>query len=583
RIQLLNRPHGRMIDRPGGDAADAEQALRIGADPAGVRILDLGLRLLSKGLAAQNRTLPTVYGIHLGSHSLDLWIAPADPSPPSPWQAHDGGQVWRLNPSVLDPLQPRDFADVLAPYPGLISLGTDDGGRVLADLEAAHGLICLDGPTDQRKAALAAIAVELATSAWSDHMRLTLVGFGDDLRAIAPGRIHCHPTLEQAIPEMEARTAQVKAALDAAGTDSVLTGRCRGVSGEAWMPHYLIMADQPSRADAQRLVGLARTGRRLSAGFIVAGHVEDATWHWTIDENGLLSAGVLGFEVDAQRISEPQYRAVARLFTTATRQDGVPLPTPERPESTGETPVADIRLLGPISVTASGPIDDARRDICTEVLAYLATHPGGVHPTVLSGAIWPRGITAGARDATLAMASDWLGRDARGRPNLYTDERGRIRLGSQVRVDWQEFRFLLWRSAAEAQNEQAFLSHALDLVRGPLMSPRPKGRYAWLATDTVEFETIARVSDAAHRLTVIRLDDRDPRSAVTAARTGLLLAPEDEGLWRDLLRATDATGDLPSVQSVIEDLRSRTPLDLLQPETEALIEELTPHQYSRGA
>jgi hypothetical protein len=586
RAQLSRRRAGQMIARPEDGSALAEQALRIGADTEGVRVLNLGLRQLSQGLAAQKRTPPTVYGVHLGPRTLDLWIAPADENPPSPWEAHDGGQVWRLPTSALASLEASDFADVLAPYPGLISLGTNEGGRVLADLEAAHGLIAVDGPPEQRKAALAAMAVELATNSWSDHMRLTLVGFGDELQQIAPDRIRCLPSLAEALPELEARTAEVRQALQAAGADSVLTGRCRGVFGEAWMPHYLVMADQPSKSDAARLVALARTGQRLSAGYLVAGHVEDATWHWKIDSEGVLDAGVLGFQVEAQRVSESQYHAVAGLFRVAARQEGVPLPAvrPEQPAgAAGDRPAADIRVLGRISVDAPGAVDPNRRDICAEVLVYLATHPGGVHPTVLSGAVWPRGVTAGVRDSTIAMASDWLGRDSRGRPNLYYDERGRLKLGSEVRIDLQHFRFLLWRSAAEPASEAAYLSHALELVRGPLLADRAKGRYSWLAADALEYETVARVVDAAHRLAELRLAEPDPRGAVQAARSGLRLAPDDELLWRDLLRATGATGDRTAVHAVLDDLRGRLDFDLLQPETEALIDELAPRAHARGA
>lgn len=583
RAQVLARETGMMIVRPEGEAAKVEQALRIGADAEGIRVLDLGLRRLSQALAAQNRTLPTVYGLHLGTDSMDLWIAPADPNPPAPWEPHDGGQVWRLHTANLTPLSSADLSEVLAPYPGMISLGVGSTGRVLADLEAAHGVISLDGPPRQRKEALAAVAVELATSTWADHMRLTLVGFGPELAELAPDRIRCVTSLAEALPELESRTAEVRRALSATGADSVLTGRCRGVSGEAWMPHYLVMADQPTKADAARLAALARTAQRLSAGYIVAGHVEGAAWQWTIDEEGTLDAGVLGFQVQAQRIPEPQYRAVAELVRTAGRKDGIRLPeiTVEHPPAAA--PSAEIRVMGGIAVRASGQMEDTRRDICTEVLVYLATHPGGVHPTVLSGAVWPRGVTAGVRDATIAMAADWLGRDARGRPNLYSDERGRLRLGSEVAVDLQQFQYLLWRSAAEPAAEAAYLSHALELVRGRLLAPRPRGRYSWLAVDALEYEVTARVVDAAHRLAQVRLGERDPHAAVAAARAGMRLAPDDELLWRDLLRATDVTGDPAAVQAVLNEIRGRADLDLLHPETEALIDDLSPRLHARGA
>ena len=597
RLQLGRRAFGQMIARPRGQAAEAERALRLGADDASVRLLDLGLRHLSKSMAAGGRSLPTIYGVHLGTPhggpgGLDLWVAPADRNPPAPWQAFDDGQVWRLHGDVLAELEAADLGDVLAPYPGLVSIGTNDTGRILVDLEVAHGLIALRGPDDLRRAALAAIAMELATNRWSDHMRITLVGFdgelGEGLAEIAPDRVRAVPTLADALPELEARSMEVQQALAASGVDSVLTGRCRGVFGEAWMPHYLIMADEPTDEEADRLVALARAGTRMAAGYIVPGDVQGATWTWDIDENGRLHAGVLGFDVDAQLVGDDDYRAVFELFRAANRLDADPLPElaggPEPPSAQHSS--AEVRLLGPIEVEAPGPMDDSRRELCTEILVYLAAHPEGVHPTVLSGAIWPRGVSAEVRDACLARVSDWLGRDARGRPNLYTDERGRLRLGSEVRVDINVFRWLVWRSAAEPGSEAAYMASALDLVRGPLLADRPPGRYSWLADHDLEYEASARVVDVAHRLVVLRLDEGDANGAVDAARAGLRLAPDDEGLWRDLLRATHATGDMDQVRRVAGELRGRSGrdpfFDRLQPETEALIEELLPDWHSVG-
>ncbi|WP_255205425.1 BTAD domain-containing putative transcriptional regulator [Actinomadura sp. BRA 177] len=593
RAQLWRRAFGHMVVRPEGEAAEAERALRIGADDDAAQLLDLGLRHMSKSMAAGGRALPTVYGVHLGRGSLDLWIAPADRNPPAPWQAFDDGQVWRLRGDALPMLEAAGLGDVLAPYPGLVSIGTNDNGRILVDLEAAHGLIAIRGPEDTRRAALSAIALELATNRWSDHMRITLVGFdaelGEGLTEIAPDRVRSAPTLRDALPELEGRSEEVRQALAASGVDSVLTGRCRGVFGEAWMPHYLIMADQPDEQEADRLVALARTGTRMAAGYIVPGDVQGATWTWDVDAAGRLQAGVLGFDVDAQLVRDDDYRGVFELFRTAGRLDSVQLPglSGGAEPPTAQQSSVDIRLLGPIEVEAPGPMDEERRALCTELLVFLAAHPEGVHPTVLSGAIWPRGASAGVRDATVARVSDWLGRDARGRLNLYHDERGRIRLGSEVRVDIAVFRWLVWRSAAEPASETAYMAYALDLVRGPLLADRPRGRYAWLADHELEYETPARVIDVAHRLVVLRLEEGDPRGAVGAARAGLRLAPEDEGLWRDLLRATHATGDVAQVRVVVDELRSRIArdpyLDQLQPETEALVEELVPDWHRVGS
>jgi hypothetical protein len=58
------------------------------------------------------------------------------------------------------------------------------------------------------------------------------------------------------------------------------------------------------------------------------------------------------------------------------------------------------------------------------------------------------------------------------------------------------------------------------------------------------------------------------------------MVPEEERLWRDLLRAVHAQGDQAELHTVVDELRfhvQRGPMmDQMQPETEALIEELVP-------
>jgi putative transposase len=76
---------------------------------------------------------------------------------------------------------------------------------------------------------------------------------------------------------------------------------------------------------------------------------------------------------------------------------------------------------------------------------------------------------------------------------------------------------------------------------------RDPARYAWLATDEIEYEVTAAVADAAHRLSGLRLAAGDADGAMEAARAGLRLAFNDEILWRDLLTGAHATGQVLQV------------------------------------
>ena len=86
---------------------------------------------------------------------------------------------------------------------------------------------------------------------------------------------------------------------------------------------------------------------------------------------------------------------------------------------------------------------------------YLAAHPAGVHPNVLTGALWPRGVTPEVRDAAIARVRRWLGTDHAGRPNLVADPDGRLRLGLDVGIDWQVFRGLVAQANQGGGDAQA--------------------------------------------------------------------------------------------------------------------------------
>jgi hypothetical protein len=585
REQLWRRAFGSRMAAPEGAAGQAEVAIRLGASEAGARLLDASLRQLAAGLAAAGRTPPTVFLAHLTDERLSLWVAPPDANPPSPWSSAQDGEVWYLPVTgrALDRGQP---GGALAPFPGLVSVGTDSTGRVLVDLEASYGIVAISGPQPRVAEALAAMAVELATNRWSDRMELVLVGFGDELTLLAPDRVTAKATLAEALPLLEERAARVGGALAATGVESVLTGRARGIEPTAFAPCYLISAVPPDEDERDRLVALARTRHQNAAGYVIAGEVPGATWTWQLSGDGRLRADLLGIDVAAQLLPAAQYAAVVELFRSAAAQNAIPLEPPD-PDAAppellhpdGAAPV-EIQILGQALVQARGSIEPERVALASELVIYLATHPDGVHLNVLTGAIWPRGVTPEVRDAALARVTGWLGADTFGRPFLKHTDDGRLRLSRQVRLDWDAFRALLAQAGQPDGYPGDYLATALELVHGQLLQGRGLGRYTWLATDDLEYEVTAQVADAAHRLCQLRLETGDANAAMDACRSGLRLAFNDELLWRDLLIAAHATGNEEVLRSVVGEVSARAALDdvmpKLAPETEALIDEILP-------
>ncbi|MGP8001571.1 MAG: AfsR/SARP family transcriptional regulator, partial [Streptosporangiaceae bacterium] len=592
REQLWARAFGRKIIGPEPEAALAEAALRSGADEPSVRLLDAGLRYLAHALARSWQRPPTVFAAHLSPGNLDLWVAPADLDAPVPWTAVGDGQVWRLPASALPLVELKEAAQDPPLFPGLVTIGTDGAGRVLVDLAAAQGLISVTGPPPMVTAVLAAMALELATSRWSGRLQLTLVGFGPELADVAPDRVVAVDSLDEALPVMETRAAAAAGAMARPGPD-----RAGAAAGDpaAWPPHYLISAVPPTLGQRTRLLALARTRHASAAGYLVAGDVPGSSWTWEVTAEGRLLAGLLGFDVQAQLLPVRQHDAVAGLLRAAARTEGEPLgpppadaAPPEHLEPGCDVPV-QVTVLGPVAVRALQVPAPDQAALVTEVVVYLALHPGGVHPDALATAIWPGGTSPGEPDAVLDQAREWLGTDSIGRPHLAADAGGRLRLGSGVRVDWHVFCALAGSAGLAAPGSPAevgYLARALDLVRGPLLAGRPDGRYSWLATGGLEYEAAARVADAAHRLAGLRLAGRDIQGAMDAARAGLRLACDDELLWRDLLHAAHAGGRPDLARDVADELSARPapgepvpggePEPRMAPETAALIDEILP-------
>ncbi|MFE1508084.1 BTAD domain-containing putative transcriptional regulator [Streptomyces sp. NPDC058726] len=570
---------------PAGDALDVQDALLVGADPEGVRLLDRSLRGLAASLAAESRPLPTVYAAWLSSGDLHLQLAQPSGKPPAPWQLGQDETFWLL---ARDDAERYEDTDTAAPYPGLVSLGTMDDSRLLLNLESVPGLVSLSGSEADRAAVFASVAAELATNGWSDRMTITLVGFGEDLTSLAPSRLRHLDGVEALIETMEAETRQRRGALGAAGHDSVLTGRTGPAQHTRWAPHLVLLAAEPSAEDAVTLAELAADASRLGIGYLVGtegGELPGAAWEMEITGEGRLLAPLLGLELDAQLLPAAQQRAVVELFTDADPGRG--------PDGPGDTPpfLVDIseqgrpavyaRLVGPYEIIGLDTPDDERSALLHEALALLLLHREGVHPRVLASALWPRGVTDDVREALVERLRGWLGTEPDGTPRLGTDATGRLTLAKSVVSDLDVLRSL-YHEATQGKGVDSravrgrLLTDALVLVRGPLLADRPEGRYRWLTHEIVDAQLPLLVADTGLALAEFHLVKDRAEKAIEALNAALRTAPADERLWNELLRATHALDDPERLTALAADLIGRSGARGLPPRTEALLDELLP-------
>ncbi|MEU3349387.1 BTAD domain-containing putative transcriptional regulator [Streptomyces sp. NPDC006700] len=570
---------------PTGDALDVRDALLVGADPEGVRRLDRSLRGLAAALAAESRPLPVVYAAWLTGGDLHLQLAQPAGKPPAPWQTGQDETFWVLGHADAERYEDADTA---APFPGLVSLGTMDDSRLLLNLEAVPGIVSLSGRAADRAAVFASVAAELATNGWSDRMTVTLVGFGQDLTPLAPNRLRHLDGIEALLETMEAETRQRRGALGAAGHDSVLTGRTGPAQHTRWAPHLVLLAAQPSPEEALRLAELASGASRLGIGYLVgtdSAELPGAAWEMEITGEGRLLAPLLGLELDAQMLPSAEQQAVVELFVEADPENGPEGPAPTPPFLVDITeqgrPAVYARLVGPYEIIGLDTPDDERSALLHEALALLLLHREGVHPRVLSSALWPRGVTDDVRDALVERLRSWLGTDPDGTPRLRTDDTGRLTLAKSVVSDLDVLRSL-YHEATQGKGADSravrgrLLTDALVVVRGPLLADRPEGRYRWLTHEIVDAQLPLIVADIGLALSSFHLEKDRAVKAIEALDAALRTAPADERLWNELLRATHATGDTARLQALAADLVGRADARGLPPRTEALLDELLP-------
>lgn len=560
-------------------AGDVEVELRGAATPSRAAFLDRALRDLMAACRVASAPLPSVYAVTLDDSTVTLRLAPSVPIPWGEWQTHDDGATW-----IREHFEPNDDLEgETSPYPALVSLGVDDDGRdVLVDLEAAGGVVAIDGDPHVASEVAAAIALQSGTAAWATDMRVTASGLPDGLAGVGDHRIRIVGDLAPEIDTLESGLEAIRA--------DVLTGR---VGRRSTLPSQLVIVGHHTEDQTtDRLVGL--TGpERQSLSVVLAGGHRAARWTLQVDSSGHLRLDELGITVTANRIGHDQVVGIAALFEAARQPDNpddggqvtIPEPLRQVDDASWTTASRRVGVLGTIAVTGGTAADDDRGEQLVELVTYLAMHPQGVHPNVLAGVLWPRGVTLDVSAAAVQRARAWLGDDVQGHAYLREDAEGRLSLSDAVVCDWDAVRslFLRARGAGSRRDEVELLRRGLQLVRGESFAGIPEGRYGWVAQNDLE-RTIRRVVVAsAHRLVDLLADDDDPGGASAAAEAGLRVDPASQLLWRDLLRARYSTDGQAGVRRSLDAMGRPLRGITLEAETEALVQEYLPEASAETA
>jgi DNA-binding SARP family transcriptional activator len=599
RAQRRHRPNGLRIALPDGDLAQLERRMRIEADHDGVEVVDLGLRALVVNSLRTHAVIPQATMVRLTDDALEVVLDPSSAKslPPEPFTSDSHGTSWTLlrdQRTVQGLRADPDVQRMDAPFPALVTIGQDESGLVLVDLEQAGSLDVAGAEQDKT---VGTIALEIATAKWTDQVDLVLVGFDEDFQVLE--RVSHVATIAELLPRLRRRVRERAALLESVGCHANWEIRWTE-GGDSWDLCVVACASSAIAADregAVSLVGLAASGGKGLA-VVLGSDGREARWHLRP------VAGRMELEADgawaAVRQSEAKgpslMTGVGSLVTLAGQWEGV-LPT-EPPYDTiadrGRTEVpetgseeremtfgvseegleparllpsqmaceVEVRLLGPIEIV--GAARPFTRAWAIELIVYLAMHRKGASSDQWATALWPDKVMAAASlHSTASAARRSLGVSSTGGDHL-PRAHGRLCLAPTVGSDWNLFVELSEQASPESWRR------AIELIRGrPFEGLRSPD---WVLLEGIAANVEAVVVDLASRYAEYCLTAGDPNDAEWSARQGLRVSAYDERLYRVLLKAADAAGNPAGVESVMAELVHLVaddiePFDAVHPET----------------
>ena len=335
RAQQRHRPSGMRIVLPDKDLAGAEQILRSSADHEAAAWVDAALRTLAAACRSKERRAPRVVAVRvLDSATEPIVGAALDSEPCAPFERHDHKSSWFLprQPDLLDdaPADPWVAGmDVMSP--GLVTLGRGPQGLLLVDVEQAGSIAVLGEDADD---VLRAMAIELATSSWSEQVNVVLVG----MERVSHGRQSSDPTLDvldrvreasdlvEVLPELRHVTTERSIMLGAVGLDRTSDARL-AVSGDGWDLTVVFCSSRAVAANRKalaELVGLAGDGSHGLA-TVCTGSIEGANWLVEAGHGPVTFrlAGVPEATVWPQTLDDDAGEQIAKLVDVARHLDGV--------------------------------------------------------------------------------------------------------------------------------------------------------------------------------------------------------------------------------------------------------------------
>jgi nucleoid-associated protein YgaU len=178
-VAARTRDPREVLEEPTEDMLSLLSRIRAIATPDVTVTMDGVQRLLRRELMAAKQSAPAISVARAGRNGVELLLETPDPNPPHGFVAVDDGACWVLSPDVTAAMLEEVRHTETSLLPGLVSVGSNEIGSVLVDVERLGALeIRSDDPHTTGVGVLASMAAEFEGAPWLDQDESELFGIG---------------------------------------------------------------------------------------------------------------------------------------------------------------------------------------------------------------------------------------------------------------------------------------------------------------------------------------------------------------------------------------------------------------------
>lgn len=381
-MQRRRRKPGQKMALP-ADPSTLELEMRAVEDSGGQEHLDKVLRHFALWAQEQSGQVATPTMVRIDVDDVSLYFTDgAVESLPEPFtKASEDGLVWSMARAEVPELM--DIPS--APLPALVAIGRDENdGTIYVDLERVGALNIASDHLELREGALTALSLELAVNAWSEDVRVLVVGSNVDLPvSLGTGRIEMVEDADTLLRNLRVQADAADQVLMELGADSPQQARLSHTAADGWAPEIIVLAEPLPDEQQSELAGLVSRIPRVGIAAISNGYLA-GDWNFTLtsEDEADLSVPAWGVSIPVipQLVNAEEAGQLRAMFATSAEDDCTVEDAPAEilldripPATTGDTDDADVDAGGvPVEAVTEEPTLAGDEDESVDVEQALA-------------------------------------------------------------------------------------------------------------------------------------------------------------------------------------------------------------------